>query len=73
MIKGTSDTRYAYVNGIIRALEARLLTRSHFDRLISSKLTGFTTILSDSPYVGQDDITEGFALEEKRVGIFLRK
>ena len=73
MIKGTNDTRYAYVNGIIRALEARLLTRSHFDRLISSKFNGFRTVLSDSPYIGQDDITEGFALEEKKVGVFLRK
>jgi vacuolar-type H+-ATPase subunit C/Vma6 len=73
MIKGTNDTRYAYVNGIIRAREARLLTRSHFDRLISSKLSGFATILSDSPYIGQDDIVRGFALEEERVGIFFKK
>jgi vacuolar-type H+-ATPase subunit C/Vma6 len=34
MIKGTDDTRYAFVNGIIRAREARFLTRGHFDRLI---------------------------------------
>lgn len=73
MIKGTNDTRYAYVNGIIRAREARLLTRSHFDRLIASKLSGFSTILSDSPYTGQDDILEGFFLEEERAGVFLRK
>ncbi|GAJ06580.1 unnamed protein product, partial [marine sediment metagenome] len=39
MIKGTEDTRYAYVNGIVRAREARLLTRSLFDRLIAGTLT----------------------------------
>jgi len=73
MIKGTNDTKYAYVNGIVRAREARLLTRSHFDRLISSELSGFATILSDSPYVGQDDLVKGLSLEEERIGIFFRK
>jgi V/A-type H+-transporting ATPase subunit C len=73
MIKGTNDTKYAYVNGIIRAREARLLTRSHFDRLISSELSSFTTILSDSPYTGYDDVTQGFILEQEKVNIFLKK
>lgn len=73
MIRGTDDTRYAYANGIIRAREARLLTKSHFDRLIASTLSNFATILSDSPYIGHEDITAGFDLEEDRVGDLFRK
>lgn len=49
------------------------MTRSHFDRLLSSKMDSFETILSDSPYLGHDEITDGFSLEEERVGIFFRE
>jgi len=73
MIKGTDDTRYAYVNGMIRAREARLLTKSHFDRLIASTLSNFAAILSDSPYIGHENITAGFDLEENQVGDLFRK
>ena len=63
MIQGTDDTRYAYVNGMIRAKEARLLTRGHFDRLIAGSLDNFKTIIADSPYAGYEDIVSGFELE----------
>ena len=63
MIKGTDDTRYAYINGMIRAREARLLTRGHFDRLIAGSLDNFRTIIADSPYAGYDDIVPGFQAE----------
>jgi vacuolar-type H+-ATPase subunit C/Vma6 len=59
MIQGTDDTRYAYVNGIVRAKEARLLTKSHIDRLIAADLLNFNTILADTPYVGFEDISTG--------------
>jgi len=73
MIKGTEDTRYAYVNGIIRALEARLLNRGHFDRLIAADYGSFDTILSDTPYVGQNDIDMNLESEEKSLrGFFDR-
>jgi V/A-type H+-transporting ATPase subunit C len=64
MIKGTEDTRYAYVNGIIRALEARLLTKSYFDRMIAADLSSYNTILSDTPYVMQDDLSIGIRAQE---------
>jgi vacuolar-type H+-ATPase subunit C/Vma6 len=70
MIEGTGDTRYAYVNGIIRAREARLLTKSHFDRLIAVDYTSFNTILSDTPYTGSRDFTEGLEAEENVVRSF---
>jgi vacuolar-type H+-ATPase subunit C/Vma6 len=70
MIKGTEDTRYAYVNGIIRALEARLLTKSHFDRLIATEIGSYNTILSDTAYVGQPDLENGIETEEKAIRDF---
>lgn len=70
MIKGTEDTRYAYVNGIIRALESRLLTRGHFDRLIAADYGSFNTILSDTPYVGQPDIDGNLESEEESLRSF---
>ncbi|KPK62706.1 hypothetical protein AMJ83_10040 [candidate division WOR_3 bacterium SM23_42] len=69
MIQGTEDTRYAFVNGIIRSREARLLTKSHFDRLIAADFASFGTILSDTSYVGQRDLEAGIEAEE----ISLRK
>jgi V/A-type H+-transporting ATPase subunit C len=71
MIKGTDDTRYAFVNGIIRAREARLLTRGHFDRLIAGELSSFRTIISDSPYVAYDDFAAGLLNEEKQIRDFV--
>ncbi|MCK4941166.1 V-type ATPase subunit [candidate division WOR-3 bacterium] len=73
MIKGTEDTRYAFVNGIIRAREARLLTKSHFDRLVAADFSSFNTILSDTPYVGQRDFTEALEVEEKALRNFFDK
>jgi V/A-type H+-transporting ATPase subunit C len=73
MIKGTEDTRYAFVNGIIRAREARLLTKSHFDRLMAAELSSFNTILSDTPYVGQQDFSEALEAEEKALRNFFKK
>lgn len=70
MIKGTEDTRYAYVNGIIRALEARLLTKGHFDRLVATDLSSYSTILSDTPYVGQRDIESGIEAQENAIRDF---
>jgi V/A-type H+-transporting ATPase subunit C len=64
MIQGTDDTRYAYVNGIVRAKEARLLTRSHIDRLIAADSSNFTTILADTPYGGYEDIATGLERAE---------
>ncbi len=58
MIKGTDDTRYAFVNGIVRAKEARLLKKSHFDRLIEADLSSYRTILSDSAYGGESSFLE---------------
>lgn len=63
MIQGTDDTRYAYINGMIRAREARLLTRGHFDRLVAGGLDNFSTIIADSPYAGYEDIIAGFETE----------
>ncbi|UCG29277.1 MAG: V-type ATPase subunit [candidate division WOR-3 bacterium] len=73
MIRGTEDTRYAYVNGIIRALEARLLTRGHFDRLIAADHASFNTILSDTPYVRQDDLLNSLDAEEESVRSFFNR
>ena len=64
MIRGSEDTRYAFVNGIIRAREARLLTKSHFDRLIAADFASFDTILSDTAYFGQHDLEAGIEAEE---------
>jgi vacuolar-type H+-ATPase subunit C/Vma6 len=71
MIQGTDDTRYAFVNGIIRAREARFLTKAHFDRLIASALSSFRTIISDSSYAAYDDFAGGLIREEKQVKDFV--
>jgi vacuolar-type H+-ATPase subunit C/Vma6 len=73
MIKGTEDTRYAYVNGIIRALEARFLTKGHFDRLVATDFSSYDTILSDTPYTGQRDIEVGIEAEENALRGFFDK
>jgi vacuolar-type H+-ATPase subunit C/Vma6 len=70
MIKGTEDTRYAYVNGIIRALESKLLTKGHFDRMIATEIGSYNTILSDTPYMGQQDLESGIQGEEKAIRDF---
>lgn len=71
MIQGTDDTRYAFVNGIIRAREARFLTKGHFDRLVGGDIKSFRTIISDSPYVAYDDIPTGLRSEEKHLKNFV--
>lgn len=73
MIQGTEDTRYAYVNGIIRAREAKLLTRGHFDRLIASDLPSCATILSDTPYGGHQDIDTGLEVQESTLRAFFNQ
>jgi len=73
MIKGTEDTRYAYVNGIIRALEARFLTKGHFDRLVATDFSSYDTILSDTPYTGQRDMEVGIEAEENTLRGFFDK
>lgn len=73
MIQGTEDTRYAYVNGIVRAREARLLTKGHFDRLIASPVANFSTILADTIYGGYEDMTIGFDAQTIEIGKFLRQ
>jgi V/A-type H+-transporting ATPase subunit C len=67
MIQGTNYTQYAFVNGKVRAREARLLTKTMVDRLIAGTLSSFTTILSDTPYVSYDNIEAGFNEEEKSI------
>jgi len=73
MIKGTEDTRYAFVNGIVRAREARLLTRGHLDRLIASPVVNFSTILADTVYGGYEDIGAGFDTEATAISTFVRR
>ena len=73
MIQGTEDTRYAFVNGIVRAREARLLTKGHLDRLISSPVVNFSTILADTVYGGYEDVVAGFDTETAAIGSFLRR
>ncbi len=73
MIKGTEDTRYAFANGIVRAREARLLTRGHLDRLIASPVVNFSTILADTVYGGYEDIGAGFDTEATAISTFVRR
>lgn len=73
MIKGTEDTRYAFVNGIVRAREARLLTRGHLDRLIASPAVNFSTILADTVYGAYEDVVVGFDTEATAISAFLRQ
>ncbi len=70
MIPSTEDTRYAFVNGIIRAREAKFLTRSHFDRLIAGDLRSFSTILADTEYVSQKEFPEGLENAEMKIKNF---
>jgi vacuolar-type H+-ATPase subunit C/Vma6 len=72
MIKGTEDTKYAFVNGIVRARETKLLTKGHFDRLIAGTMATFNTILSDTPYVTYEDIPAGLDAEEKELKKFFK-
>ncbi len=65
MISGTNDTRYAFVNGIIRVREAKLLKKSHFERLIDAELSSFNVILSDSPYTCDVDFFNTLARVER--------
>ena len=73
MIKGTDDTRYAYVNGMVRAREARLLNKGYFDRLIATDFSNFNTIISDTPYVTHGDISAGFEIEENETREFFNR
>jgi len=73
MIQGTEDTRYAYVNGIIRALEARFLSKNHFERLIATDFSSYDTILSDTTYAGQANIEVGIEAEENALRGFFDK
>lgn len=70
MIQGTQDTRYAYVNGIIRSREARLLTKAHLDRLIAADLASFGPILADTPYAGPLELPDCLQREETSVRRF---
>jgi V/A-type H+-transporting ATPase subunit C len=70
MIQGTDDTRYAFVNGIVRAKEARLLTKSHIERLIAADLANFNTILADTPYAGYEDIVTALDRAESELKQF---
>ncbi len=72
MIKGTEDTRYAFVNGIVRAREARLLTKGHFDRLIAGAISSFPTVLADTSYVGDGDIPTGLERAGNEIKKFFR-
>ncbi len=73
MIQGTGDTRYAFVNGIIRAREARFLTRSHFDRLVAVDYTSFNTILSDTTYGGSGDFIGTLDAEKRLLRSFFNR
>ncbi len=73
MIDGTNDTRYAFVNGIVRAKEARLLKKSHFDRLIEAGIESFKPILSDTPYTGAGDLLNTLSDVEKQERSFFEK
>ncbi len=73
MIKGSDDTRYAYVNGVVRAREARLLNKGYFDRLIASDFLSFNALISDTPYVTHGDVIAGFEIEEMETRKFFNQ
>ncbi|MEO0096154.1 MAG: V-type ATPase subunit [candidate division WOR-3 bacterium] len=73
MIKGTEDTRYAFVNGIVRAKEAKFLKKTHFDRLIDAGLDSFRPILSDTVYTGTGEFLEILIDIEKQEKQFFDK
>ncbi len=73
MLQGTNDTRYAFVTGLIRAREARLLKKSHFDRLIEAEIGNFKAILSDTPYAAGEEFLETLSTAEKLERFFFEK
>lgn len=73
MIKGTEDTRYAFVNGMIRAKEAKLLRKNHFDRLIEAGIDNFRPILSDTVYTGTGEFLGVLIDIEKQERQFFNK
>lgn len=73
MIPATNDTRYAFVNGIVRAKEAKLLKKSHFDRLIEAGIENFQPILSDTVYTGTGDFSHTLSdIEREEKDFFLK-
>lgn len=73
MIKGTEDTRYAFVNGVVRAKEAKFLKKSHFDRLIDAGIDNFRPILSDTVYTGTGEFLDVLTDIEKQERHFFDK
>ncbi|MCX7995627.1 MAG: V-type ATPase subunit [candidate division WOR-3 bacterium] len=73
MLQGTNDTRYAFVNGIIRAREARLLKKTYFDRLIDAEIDNFRAILGDTPYATGDQLLDVLGRVEKEERNFFEK
>ncbi len=73
MIKGTEDTRYAFVNGMVRAKEAKLLRKNHFDRLIEAGIDNFRPILSDTVYTGTGEFLSVLMDIEKQERQFFNK
>lgn len=73
MVKGTEDTRYAFVNGIVRAKESRLLKKSHFERLIEAEIENFRAILSDTPYTGTGEFLNTISDIERQERFFFEK
>lgn len=73
MLKGTEDTRYAFVNGVVRAKEAKFLKKSHFDRLIDAGIDNFRPILSDTAYTGTGEFLDVLVYIEKQERQFFDK
>ncbi|MEO0185136.1 MAG: V-type ATPase subunit [candidate division WOR-3 bacterium] len=73
MLQGTNDTRYAFVNGIVRAKEAKLLRKTHFDRLIDAGIDNFRPILGDTVYTGTGEFLSMLADTEKQERKFFDK
>ncbi|MGB9720846.1 MAG: V-type ATPase subunit [bacterium] len=73
MIQGTNDTRYAFINGIVRAKEAKLLRKTHFDRLIEAGIDNFQPILSDTVYTGGGEFLSVLTDVEKQERQFFDK
>ncbi len=73
MLKGTEDTRYTFVNGVVRAKEAKFLKKSHFDRLIDAGIDSFRPILSDTVYTGTGEFLDALMEIEKEERQFFYK
>jgi|UniRef100_A0A7V3RI98 V/A-type H+-transporting ATPase subunit C len=73
MISGTNDTRYAFVNGVIRAKEAKFLKKTHFERLIEADVDSFRLILSDTAYAGSGEFLNILSDIEKEEAAFFDK